>query len=80
MSPDQRSRFESAGADVPGVHGYPEVGSRSFLRAVGAPPFENTQGPWIEVQRNRYRYAVEQPGEPIVRIVIRDYLACQVIW
>lgn len=80
MSPEQQSQFESAGSDEPCLHGYPEIGSRGFLRAVGVRPSENTEGPWVEVQSNRYRYAVEQPGHPIVRIVIREYLACQVIW
>jgi hypothetical protein len=36
---------------------------------------------WLDVQEGRYRYlAVDDSGQVTVRIVIAEYLACEVIW
>lgn len=35
---------------------------------------------WIEVQEGRYRYFVIAEGDVMVRSVISEYLACEVIW
>jgi len=35
--------------------------------------------PWIEVHRARYRYLVAT-GPSLVRIVIGEYLAVEVVW
>ncbi len=60
---------------------FPEIGSRAFLRVLGATPFENEPGPWISVQEGRYRYAAIQDGSGVlVRIVLSEYLACEVFW
>jgi len=78
MSEQARQRFENAGSGE--LRGWPEIGSRAFLRACGADPYSDTVGPWIEVQRGRYRYSVGQDAGVIVRIVIAEYLACEVAW
>jgi hypothetical protein len=62
------------------ICGWPEIGSRAFRRACGKSPdgFEQTNS-WVMVQPGRYRYAVyEVPF--LVRIVLSEYLACQVAW
>ena len=58
---------------------WPEVGSRAMLRIVydGTPSATR----WIVVQHGRYRYlAAVLPDVVLVRMVISDYLACEVIW
>jgi len=75
MSVEDRLAFERPGAGE--IRGWPEIGSRAFLRACGGPPFADQCGPWIQVQRNRYRYAVD---EGAVQMVLAEYLACAVRW
>lgn len=75
MSVDDRENFERAGTGE--LRGWPEIGSRAFLRAVGVPPYADQHGPWIEVQAGRYRYTVD---EGVVQIVLAEYLACSVEW
>lgn len=68
-----REAFETP----PEVHLYPEVGSRAMLRMFehGVP-----SPSWIVVQPGRYRF-LASPGLPVlVRIVIGEYLACEVVW
>ena len=68
-----REAFETP----PEVHMFPEVGSRAMLRMVehGVP-----SPSWIVVQPGRYRF-LASPGVPLqVRIVIGEYLACEVAW
>ena len=78
MSESDRADFENAGLGQ--LRGWPEIGSRAFLRACGASPSQNPEGPWIVVQPGRYRYSVDEPGGIVVRIVLADYLACRVRW
>ncbi len=78
MTQVERAEFERAGSGE--LRGWPEVGSRAFLRACGARPYVDQNGPWICVQENRYRYAVDQHGTVLVRMVIAEYLACEVEW
>ncbi len=64
MSDEERDSFESAGI-VPGAsRGWPEVGSRAFIRECEHP----TENPWIEIQPGRYRYAVDQRCGTCVQI------------
>lgn len=58
---------------------WPEIGSRAFIRAckLTVPPGADN---WHVVQPGRYRYLVSQTRGVTVRIVIRDYLACEVQW
>ena len=72
LSPQQRSEFEYA----EGLGGWPEVGSRLMSRLLETG--ETGEGGWMEVQGGVYRYAVDQP--PRVRIVLREYLAAEVVW
>lgn len=66
---DSRGAFEYVTA--PPV--WPEVGSRAMQR------WAEDSGPqWIVVQPGRYRYVVLPYIE--VRIVLQEYLACQVKW
>lgn len=78
MSDVDRAWFEAAGNGE--FRPWPEIGSRAFLRAVGAYPNSNQLGPWVIVQANRYRYSVDQPSGIVVRIVLSEYLACVVVW
>jgi len=58
---------------------WPEVGSRSMQRllVVGDEIFHDC---WVDVQDDNYRYRVSPEGGTDVRLVIGEYLACQVIW
>lgn len=69
-----------------------EVGSRGMQRLlVTQVQFQSASGEtrtryllvndWVVVQEDRYRYlAVDDGGEVSVRIVISEYLACEVAW
>ncbi|MCL5105441.1 MAG: hypothetical protein M1133_15205 [Armatimonadetes bacterium] len=72
MSDDMRSSFETP----PVVGGWPEVGSRAMLRLIGS----EVTARWIVVQPSQYRYLVYVDTGVVVRMVIGDYLACEVIW
>ena len=54
----------------------PEIGSRAFLKNIGM----NNANFWEIVQPNRYRYSVTYSGAMVVRIMLSEYLACEVIW
>jgi len=53
---------------------WPEVGSRAMQRLI-----ENGSE-WIEIQPSRYRYIVTTDVTVRVRVVLSEYLACEVIW
>lgn len=57
---------------------WPEVGSRSLQRAVSG--FDLDSKGWITVQPDLYRYRVFQDNGEIVQIILREYLACMVVW
>jgi hypothetical protein len=60
---------------------WPEVGTRAMQRMVIAMPTLTVIGlDWIEVQQHRYRYFAIAEGPVMVRFVIGEYLACEVIW
>jgi len=72
LSEKQRAQFENVTA-----YGWPEVGSRMLSRlASGA----DVEGGWVIVQKDVYRYAVLQEGTVMVRSIIRNYLATEVLW
>ena len=58
----------------------PEIGSRSAQRIM----FDKQGVPrnhWVTVQPNNYRYSIcHRPEGLRVRIIIREYLACEIIW
>jgi hypothetical protein len=73
LDDEAREAFEAP----PDACMYPEVGSRAMIRMLehGMP-----SPSWITVQPGRYRF-LASPGLPLlVRIVIGEYLACEVIW
>ena len=79
LSDEERSSFEQTVTDKIGL--WPEIGSRAFLRAFGKSPDRlPLSGDWIVVQPDRYRYAVAETGGVIVRMVLSEYLACEVVW
>jgi len=62
------------------IYKLPEVGSRA-LQNVLIDRGRNVRTQWTIVQYNNYKYCVlEDFGKLIVRIVIWDYLAIEVIW
>ena len=79
LSDDEKSSFEQITASK--IELWPEIGSRAFLRAFGKPPdrFLHFNG-WVVVQPDRYRYAVAETGGVLVRMVLSEYLACEVVW
>jgi len=79
LSEEERSAFEQLSSGKLDL--WPEIGSRAFLRAFGKSPdrFEQS-GDWIVVQPGRYRYAVAEKRGVLVRMVLSEYLACEVVW
>jgi hypothetical protein len=77
MTARQLDQFENGdqGVLVP----WPEVGSRAMNRmfVMGTDVFG---GGWLEVQPDRYRYRISQDNGLSVSIVLREYLACEVVW
>lgn len=77
MSAAEREEFENP----PPQSVWPEIGSRAFIRE--ALVFGNEavpRLPWVDVQPGRYRYATSYGDGLIVRIVMSEYLACEVRW
>jgi hypothetical protein len=74
MNLEDRENFEFA----PEPHLWPEVGSRAMQRLLIMPGAAH--GDWIEVQTGRYRYMTSQAAGLIVRMVVGEYLAGEVIW
>lgn len=73
LTKDELSRFESVRKKSSLFH---EIGSRGFIREV-----ESGDKEWLTVQPGMYRYmAFHINGGFMVQIVIREYLACEVVW
>jgi hypothetical protein len=73
MNPDERADFEAE----PISSIFPEVGSRSSQRLVVNEP---GLAIWIRVQPERYRYLTSIDAGINIRMVIREYLACEARW
>jgi hypothetical protein len=58
---------------------WPEVGSRAMQRLL-LPNGWVQNSNWLDVQRGRYRYFVLGEDIVLVRFVLSEYLACEVIW
>ena len=61
----------------------PEIGSRQFLSLLfveGAGIYSEGWSDWKIIQPNRYQYVVEQEFGDSVRILLSNYLCCEVIW
>jgi hypothetical protein len=76
LSEDARREFEG---ELGGFALWPEIGSRAFHRLLGDHEDSFNNG-WIVIQRNRFRYRVTQEDGMRVRMVLREYLALDVIW
>jgi hypothetical protein len=80
LSEDARAHFEG----VPRCREltqWPEVGSRAFQRlAYSVTAGFEFDGGWVEVQPGRYRYLTFADGGVTIRMVISEYLACEIVW
>ena len=71
----ERQHFETP----PGVSVWPEIGSRAMRRMVVVE--DVVFGPeWIDVQPDQYRYLAVAEQAVMIRFVVGEYLACEVIW
>jgi hypothetical protein len=55
---------------------FPEVGSRAFISIVEGEPTHH----WIEVQENIYSYSTQGDAATVIKILLWNYLAIEVIW
>jgi hypothetical protein len=76
MSADQREYFERP---LESTY-FPEIGSRAFLKLETVDLSHFSESTWTVLQEGRYRYVLTQPGELVVRIVLSEYLACEIVW
>lgn len=76
LTAEQRADFEGLNSQG-SLAAVPEVGSRMLTRIVTG---QDMAGPWILVQDGIYRYAVEQQGRMLVKIVLFEYLAAEIYW
>lgn len=77
MNESERAAFEKT-ADGE-LAAWPEVGSRAMQRLLVVNPGVFSEG-WITVQDGNYRFNVSEENGMAVKIVLREYLACQIIW
>jgi hypothetical protein len=86
MSREEIDEFEETpDTEEVQIGSWPDVGSRMMSRLLivqgGDDPagvFE--EGGWLMVQEGRYRYRVDWDGGTRIRMVIGEYLACDVAW
>jgi len=77
MSQDGRHRFEGQPrSPVPAL--WPEVGSRAMQRILMGADMD-AKG-WVVVQPGQYRYRAWVGDGTFVRMVVSEYLACEVVW
>lgn len=77
MSDDQIELYNTP----PIERGWPEIGSRAFCRiVVSDSQMSIPWNGWLIVQEDRYRYLVSYSEGVKVRIVLSEYLACEVGW
>lgn len=79
MGDEERESFEH-GEDDASLAIWPEVGSRAMQRILVTGIGGTMEDEWLHVQAGRYRYQVSWVGQAKVKIVIREYLACEVTW
>jgi len=72
MPQDVREGFETP----PRSSMLPEVGSRAMQRFLVREPGASL---WLIVQPGRYRYLTSVADEVVVRVVISEYLGCEVV-
>lgn len=78
MSEAERDHFENGTNHAGALASWPEVGSRAMTRLLTG----DDLGPdgWIIVQPGMYRYRVDWTNGFRVQIVIREYLAAEIVW
>lgn len=88
LTEEERDSYEASQV----VQTYGEIGSRGMQRLlVTQVTFQSSTGEtstlgllvndWVEVQEGRYRYhAADYGDEARIKIVISEYLACEVVW
>jgi hypothetical protein len=59
---------------------FPEIGSRQFVNALVAGDQVYSDCGWQVVQTGRYRYLASFGDHVTIRIVLSEYLACEVMW
>ena len=65
----------------PQLAAWPEIGTRAMQRMVVAAPGNSVlSNDWLEVQEGQYRYVAIAESVVMIRIVIGEYLACEVVW
>lgn len=74
LSPEMCRSFET----IDYGPGWPEIGSRLMTRLITGNDMRADE--WVIVQPNTYRFSVMDNGQFVVRTVIREYLATEVIW
>jgi hypothetical protein len=75
LTPTARDHFETP----PATSVWPEVGSRAMQRMAVAFSVPGIS-PWVSVQVDRYRYLAVAEDTILIRVVVSEYLACEVIW
>ncbi|QCO05091.1 hypothetical protein D3867_24155 (plasmid) [Azospirillum argentinense] len=68
--------FESLGGGKLAM--WPEVGSRAMQRLLEGYPGDRPG--WVVVQKGRYRYMAGIEDGRVVRMVLSEYLGCEVVW
>jgi hypothetical protein len=77
LLPDAHRHTFEASVAYHVAHMVPEIGSRACKRVCVVGKEAYVAG-WNVIQPGRYRYAVSEG--PAVRIVLGEYLACEVVW
>jgi hypothetical protein len=77
MREEERGAFEDDAGGL--MAGWPEVGTRAMQRllVLGSDVYQED---WLVVQNGNYRFRVTQEEGLTVKIVLREYLACHVVW
>lgn len=73
LSKDALVEFESLNS----LKIWPEVGSRAMKRLAQS---TNNTPEWLVVQPGRYRYVAFADDFIVVKMVLSEYLACEVVW
>jgi hypothetical protein len=88
MSAEDRNSYDTSHV----IRTFGEVGSRGMQRLLVAEltlkcrtgelsTIHTLVVDWVDVQDGYYRYlAVDDGGEVRIKIVIREYLACEIVW
>ncbi|HDR8993307.1 MULTISPECIES: hypothetical protein [Burkholderia cepacia complex] len=76
MTDDERAAFER---DDNEFDVWPEVGSRAMQRVLVAGSDAFVEG-WLIVQDGNYRFRTSQTNGLTIKMVLREYLGCEVVW